>query len=330
MLTLLIALDQVAAVRSAISHAQDDRQWWQQNAARLNAEQASTCPGGSPSAEAIGSGKGDAAHMPEPSTVAPSCTVPARTRMPGAAASHPREQRHAKMPEQPEARAIVRTRPVFPSPRSLFEPYVAPRELELPVPNGDLPLGKGPLARARVLAAKALLGKKAAGKEDEQLLHMANRAHLDALAHPDDQAAALRSQGLIQEEARIWAHENGGDKLQLPKETIIRAYLEAWDLPLRPPVPPRFKSFPDIKKELLLKIPLQVRLQDLISGSRVRETRIEKAATQRYHQQFADCIANDLPRLSKAILMANARKVGLPKLFLEHRPKETWAVDRIS
>lgn len=216
------------------------------------------------------------------------------------------------------------------SPKSLrLTRSAAARSVEdIPQLNGDLPLEKGSFAGARVKAARKLWGERARGMEDEQVLHEANRIHLDARANPDDEAKVRKSYDLLREEAHIWALENGGDKVKLSREREIALYRKAWKEEHNLPKKPKFKPLSEITKEIVAQTPAHKRRRLPLSHVDMGGI-VAIKASKLYYKQFIDYIEDNIDKLSISIVNENARRNKIPRLFMEFRPDEIYHIDKI-
>jgi len=208
-------------------------------------------------------------------------------------------------------------------------------------PPDDLTLGGFPVAEAsmvaaRVSAVRKLLGRDAEDAPARTLLDAANRIHRQAAEHPRDRDAADASRALFEEEARLWAEENGSDSLPLAPQKYVEIYKELWELALNPPPLPQFKTRSEIRSEVMGELTNvspeeRVRLLRLnMLSARTGGMQFEGDARRRYYDQFADYIDRHLPKLSVAKAIANAEEAGLGRILMEHRPASAWIIDQIT
>lgn len=304
-LSAVFLMAHFSAAHSAISAAHREKQWWDSNEALLRGEQC-----GARDAQ----GSSDMTQRAPEATEANVAPMPTRAMAPASAPMS------AIMP-------VKRSAPLALPPTSTGLLTMERR----PQLGGDLPVGRNSLVCARIMAVRNMLGENGEGREDEELLDIANQIHRHALAGTEDRQAMEASLALFREEAEIWASENGAASILVTSERKMEAYREAWSLALDPPPLPQFKSRSEIAHDYVKNSPEQIyrRLTLEAQGLRDGGVNVDQEATAAYFNQFIEYVSTHLPRLCAAKAIANAKEVGLERLEMEFRPRSAWIIDKI-
>jgi len=299
--------------------------------------------GGSEARAAFHSSKGreagDRLHSPNPParaeakstqrTLEPACGLPSCTSPAGAL-------------EQGNRSRLVKRSTAASGPEFVAAKHVLKRSIEdVPDLNGDLRVSASSLIGARVKAVRLLSGQEAEGKEDEQLLDIANQIHRDARNTRHDHAVRDASLALYKAEAEIWAAENGGDEIILSREQQLDIYQEAWDLALEPPSTPEFKTRPEVwrekvakGKEALAGFNFQERMRSFRNDLTLHRigagAYLYDEAVRQYYKQFSDYIDKNLSKIAKIKAAANAEQAGLKRMVMEYRPSTAWAIQDVT
>lgn len=224
-----------------------------------------------------------------------------------------------------------------------------PVKLQSPSLKGDLPIDPDGLIGARVRAMRELLGAVAEGKEDEQLLELANSIHRSAhLVEPMNSTAVDLSLALFNEEMAIWARAQGDGK-HISEHIRIEAFREAWSFALNPPPSPEFKSQtelaqsyitenkieqiddPDIKALQTFDVP-ELGLIRTLKGIVISDADLLSMLARtpnikiKYFKQFDQYIRSHLEAAVNAKILSNLDDAKIGRLTIEYRPENAWAI----